>query len=100
MDFATADMFADIFGSLAFSSSAIESKVFAETHYEKICCLVVSPSEFLQIDEEPGTVIVAGEKTSTDNNYAAFLETDLSPGSVRMNTYEATISVGDRLIPK
>ena len=100
MDFATADMFADIFGSIAFTSSAIESSVFTETHYEKICCLVVSPNEFLDLDEESSDTIIYGEEASSDNSYAAFLMTDLVPGSIRMNTYEATVSVGDRLVPK
>ena len=100
MDFATADMFADIFGSIAFTSSAIESSVFTETHYEKICCLVVSPNEFLDLDEESSDTIIYGEEASSDDSYAASLMTDLVPGSIRMNTYEATVSVGDRLVPK
>jgi len=100
MDFATADMFADIFGSLAFTSSAIESSVFAESHYEKICCLVVSPDEFVNLEEESETIIAAGSDAKSADSYATFLQSGLSPDTVRMNTYEASISVGDRLILK
>lgn len=98
---ATAELFYDIFDSIYFHDGLIEERVFSPAYFDKTMGFLFEAFKFRSMSGKAEEVVKLGKKISTDNQLSIGLtKSDVTPGTVSVNSYAINVVPADPLVRK